>query len=103
MSETMPPNPFTDDETGLYELLLEQAGIIGELSRESDEHAMRALRFDEGVACLQWMCSKIERHGPVSIKASAMLQCLDELVAFGSQGKEPGWLKAARREMGRGR
>lgn len=100
-------DPFTDPEHGLFELLLEQAGAIGELSRESDEYALKAMRFDEGVACLQWMCAKVERSsagaGAASIKASVVLRCLDELVAFGSQGYEPGWLKAARAEMGRDR
>ena len=97
------PNPFTIEETGLFELLLEQAGTIGELSEESDGYAMRALRYEEGVCCLQWTCSKVERasQGSASIKASALTRCLGELVAFAETGREPGWLKAARLEMGR--
>ena len=102
-TEKLPPNPFTDDEAGLHRLLLEQAGMIGELSRESDEYAMRSLRLDEGIACLQWICARDAKSKweTAYVKASVVLRCLDELVAFGNQGVEPGWLKTARHEMGR--
>lgn len=95
------PNPFTDDETGMFELLLEQAGTIAELSRESDEYAMRALRFDEGVACLQWWLSSLMKGGSVAVKAPVMETVLRELAVFGATGREPGWLRLAREEMGR--
>ena len=89
------PNPFTDDETGLFGLLLEQAGTIAELSQESDEYALRALRYEEGVCCLQWQLRR------ASIRAEVLARCLGELVAFAETGREPGWLKAARLDMGR--
>ena len=98
----MPPSPFTADEAGLHALLLEQAGTVGELSRESDEYAMRALRYEEGLCALQWQLSKVARHGHASVRAEVMARCLGELVAFGETGREPGLLRLTREEMGRG-
>ena len=100
-AEKMPPSPFTADEAGLHGLLLEQAGTIGEMARESDEYAMKALRYDEGTAALQWQLQKVARHGSASVRAEVMLRCMGELVAFGETGREPGWLRLARADMDR--
>ena len=97
----LPPNPFTEDETGLFELLLEQAGTIGELSEEADGYATRALRYEEGVTCLQWWLSSLMKDGCVAVKAPVMENVLRELAVFGATGREPGWLKLAREELGR--
>lgn len=101
------PNPFTDDEASLQDLLLEQAGTIGELSRENDEYQLRALRFDEGVLCLEWTAARVAAHNG-SIRAGVVLRCLGELASYANQGGPgqdrgyvPGWIRAARSEMGR--
>lgn len=114
MSETLPPNgpqnPFTDDEAGLHDLLLEQAGTIdtlersvSELSRENDEYQRRALRYEEGLALLDWHLSRFMADAEVVVTAELVLRWTAEIDAYARCGAsmEPGWMRAARKEMGR--
>jgi hypothetical protein len=93
-AEKLPPDPFTRDEIGYQDLLLEQAGAIRELSEEVDGYALKSLRYEEGVCALQWQLSRAPMEAPV------VSRCLGELVAFAETGREPGFVRAARAEMG---
>lgn len=110
MSAGLPPNgvpsPFTADEASLQNLLLEQAGTIGELSRENDAYQLRALRYEEGLALLDWHLSRFMADAErVIVTAELVLRWTGEIDAYARCGTsmEPSWMGVARAEMGRPR
>ncbi len=63
---------------------------------------MVAVRYEEGVACLQWELSKLMKRGKVLVKPDRLERHLQELVVFSHTGRVPGWIRTARKELREG-
>jgi len=100
-AEKMPPNPFTRDETGLQELLLEQAGTIADLSRESDGYRMRASRYEEAIAALQWILSRLPAQHAAVMTPHDVMELTGQASIYAATGRIPDWLASARSQMDR--
>lgn len=85
--------------TSLPRLLLHQNETLIETERRAHDAEMVALRYEEGVMCLQWELSKLMKRGKVRLKPEKSEQRLQELVVFAHVGKVPTWIRAARREL----
>ncbi len=84
--------PLSDIMLGLHEKWIEAE------SRAHDAE-MVALRYEEGVMCLQWELSKLMKRGKVRLKPEKSERRLQELVVFAHVGVVPTWIRAARREL----
>lgn len=88
-------------ETNLPDLLLHQAGVISELREDSENERDINLRWDEGIAGMQWILSRFRGNPLGGIPLMAVLGMLDEIVVYANVGTMPVWLENARRDMGR--
>lgn len=85
--------------TPLPNILLRQNETLIETERRAHEAELVALRYEEGVTCLQWELSKLMKRGKVRLKPEKSEQRLQELVVFAHVGVVPTWVRTGRREL----
>lgn len=86
-------------ETALPDLLLKQQEVIEEREQRAHEAELAALRWDEGVACMQWLISRVGRD--TELPTEVVSGMLGEIVVYANVGRAPEWLKDARESLGR--
>ncbi len=100
-----PPEEHTEHvdffTTSLPRLLLHQNGTLIETERRAHDAETVALRYEEGVMCLQWELSKLMKRGKVLVKPGRLERHLQELVVFAHTGRLPTWIRTARKELRR--
>ncbi len=98
-----PPEEHTEHVdffgTPLPNILLRQNDTLIETERRAHDAEMVALRYEEGVMCLQWELSKLMKRRKVLVKPGTLERHLQELVIFSHTGRVPTWIRAARREL----
>ncbi len=104
----MSEHPYPPDEhceatdwfsSSLPRRLFVLRGELIETERRAHDAEMVAVRYEEGVMCLQWELSKLMKRGKVLVKPGTLERHLQELVIFSNTGRVPGWVRAARREL----
>ncbi len=85
--------------TPLPNILLRQHDILMDSERRAHDAEMVALRYEEGVMCLQWELSKLMKRGKVRLKPEKSERHLQELVVSAHTGRLPTWIRTARREL----
>ncbi len=105
-------HPYPPDEhceatdwfsTSLPRRLFVLRGELIETERRAHDAEMVAVRYVEGIMCLQWELSKLMKRGKVLVKPDRLERHLQELVVFAHVGTVPTWIRTARKEPGRDR
>lgn len=104
-SEHIEGNEAQEDwfETPFPEMLCRSQERIEELCERAEEAelvAERSYRWEEGVACLTWLFSRVRTQNGVAVRIEVLSTFLDEITRFANTGIEPEWLRRARRQMG---